>query len=142
MALKYLSPSPPLTPSPKLSFFSSKLRGTRRLSSVRHSLLEWRRPKHFVFSRKMAINACVKAEETSVQESGYKSEWGKVSAVLFDMDGVLCNSEDLSRRAAVDVFSELGVEVTPEDFVPFMGTGKLTKGEQWFSFFLRWLKFT
>lgn len=51
-------------------------------------------------------------------------DWGKVSAVLFDMDGVLCNSEDLSRRAAVDVFAEMGVEVTVDDFVPFMGTGK------------------
>ena len=49
--------------------------------------------------------------------------WGKVSAVLFDMDGVLCNSEDLSRRAAVDLFAEFGVPVTGEDFVPFMGTG-------------------
>ncbi|XP_010549436.1 PREDICTED: NHL repeat-containing protein 2 [Tarenaya hassleriana] len=49
---------------------------------------------------------------------------GKVSAVLFDMDGVLCNSEELSRRAAVDVFTEMGVEVTVEDFVPFMGTGE------------------
>ncbi|VYS49318.1 unnamed protein product [Arabidopsis thaliana] len=51
-------------------------------------------------------------------------DWGKVSAVLFDMDGVLCNSEDLSRRAAVDVFTEMGVEVTVDDFVPFMGTGE------------------
>ncbi|KFK22541.1 hypothetical protein AALP_AAs68488U000300 [Arabis alpina] len=51
-------------------------------------------------------------------------DWGKVSAVLFDMDGVLCNSEDLSRRAGVDVFTEMGVEVTVDDFVPFMGTGE------------------
>ncbi|GFS30721.1 haloacid dehalogenase-like hydrolase family protein [Actinidia rufa] len=40
------------------------------------------------------------------------------------MDGVLCNSEEPSRRAAVDVFAEMGVEVTVEDFVPFMGTGE------------------
>ncbi|XP_047963180.1 protein SUPPRESSOR OF QUENCHING 1, chloroplastic-like [Salvia hispanica] len=52
------------------------------------------------------------------------SEWGNVSAVLFDMDGVLCNSEDLSRLAAVDVFAEMGVQVTAQDFVPFMGTGE------------------
>lgn len=49
--------------------------------------------------------------------------WGKVSAVLFDMDGVLCNSEEPSRQAGVDVFAEMGVEVTVDDFVPFMGTG-------------------
>jgi len=50
--------------------------------------------------------------------------WGKVSAVLFDMDGVLCNSEEPSRQAGVDVFAEMGVEVTVDDFVPFMGTGE------------------
>ncbi|XP_058082799.1 protein SUPPRESSOR OF QUENCHING 1, chloroplastic isoform X2 [Magnolia sinica] len=49
--------------------------------------------------------------------------WGKVSAVLFDMDGVLCNSEVLARQAAVDVFTEMGIDVEAEDFVPFMGTG-------------------
>ena len=49
--------------------------------------------------------------------------WGKVSAVLFDMDGELCNSEEPSRQAGVDVFAEMGVEVTVDDFVPFMGTG-------------------
>ncbi|EPS73091.1 hypothetical protein M569_01658, partial [Genlisea aurea] len=51
-------------------------------------------------------------------------DWGKVSAVLFDMDGVLCNSEELSRMAAVDFFAEMGVQVTVQDFIPFMGTGE------------------
>ncbi|KAF0914937.1 hypothetical protein E2562_032848 [Oryza meyeriana var. granulata] len=50
--------------------------------------------------------------------------WGKVSAVLFDMDGVLCNSEELSRLAGVDVFAEMGIDVTVDDFVPYMGTGE------------------
>lgn len=58
-----------------------------------------------------------------VRDKNGGEEWGKVSAVLFDMDGVLCNSEDVSRMAAVDVFAEIGVSVTAEDFVPFMGTG-------------------
>ncbi|KAG2541267.1 hypothetical protein PVAP13_9NG582100 [Panicum virgatum] len=40
------------------------------------------------------------------------------------MDGVLCNSEEPSRQAGVDVFAEMGVEVTVDDFVPFMGTGE------------------
>ncbi|GFZ07236.1 haloacid dehalogenase-like hydrolase family protein [Actinidia rufa] len=52
--------------------------------------------------------ACVKLEDKKVPEMG--SEWGKVSVVLFDMDGVLCNSEEPSRRAAVDVFAEMGIE--------------------------------
>ncbi|KAI4374057.1 hypothetical protein MLD38_012100 [Melastoma candidum] len=62
-------------------------------------------------------------EERSTQEPA-TGEWGKVSAVLFDMDGVLCNSEEPSRLAAVELFAEMGVEVTAEDFVPFMGTGE------------------
>ncbi|KAH6762487.1 haloacid dehalogenase-like hydrolase family protein [Perilla frutescens var. hirtella] len=68
------------------------------------------------------VEACVRLEEKNPPETG--SEWGKVSAVLFDMDGVLCNSEELSRLAAVDVFADMGVEVTVDDFVPFMGTGE------------------
>lgn len=68
------------------------------------------------------VKACVTLEEKNVPEMG--REWGKVSAVLFDMDGVLCNSEELSRLAAVDVFAEMGVQVTVQDFVPFMGTGR------------------
>lgn len=64
-------------------------------------------------------------EERAGREDRKGSEWGKVSAVLFDMDGVLCNSEEPSRMAAVDVFAEMGVSVTVDDFVPFMGTGTL-----------------
>ncbi|URD80376.1 Redoxin [Musa troglodytarum] len=64
----------------------------------------------------------VEEEEVRVGEEG--AGWGKVSAVLFDMDGVLCNSEELSRLAGVDVFAEMGVPVTTDDFVPFTGTGE------------------
>ncbi|KAG8063634.1 hypothetical protein GUJ93_ZPchr0003g17480 [Zizania palustris] len=64
--------------------------------------------------------ASVSAPETDVAPGA----WGKVSAVLFDMDGVLCNSEEPSRLAGVDVFAEMGVEVTGDDFVPYMGTGE------------------
>lgn len=68
------------------------------------------------------MKACVvNVEQKNVAaESG---EWGKVSAVLFDMDGVLCNSEEPSRKAGVDLFAEMGIEVTVDDFVPFTGTG-------------------
>jgi beta-phosphoglucomutase-like phosphatase (HAD superfamily) len=44
------------------------------------------------------------------------------------MDGVLCNSEEPSRRAAVSVFAEMGVDVTVEDFIPFGGTGDSSTG--------------
>ena len=62
----------------------------------------------------------------AVEELGalaVRKDWGKVSAVLFNMDGELCNSEELSRQAYIDVFTELGVEVTVENFVPFMDWG-------------------
>ncbi|KAK8914202.1 hypothetical protein KSP39_PZI023840 [Platanthera zijinensis] len=63
-------------------------------------------------------------DESQDEARGDTMAWGKVSAVLFDMDGVLCNSEQPSRLAAVSVFAELGVSVTADDFVPFMGTGE------------------
>lgn len=45
--------------------------------------------------------------------------------VIFDIDGVLCDSEPLIAAAACRMFLEsYGVTVTPEDFVPFIGTGE------------------
>lgn len=80
---------------------------------------QWRQT--LAFSRQTR-SRCVKLEESDASEA--EQEWGKVSAVLFDMDGVLCDSEQLSRLAAVDVFAEMGVQVTTQDFIPFMGTGE------------------
>jgi len=48
----------------------------------------------------------------------------KIAAVIFDMDGVLTDSEPLINMAAVRMFSELGVNVHPDDFIPFIGTGE------------------
>jgi beta-phosphoglucomutase len=45
-------------------------------------------------------------------------------AVIFDMDGVLTDSEPLINQAAVAMFRELGLNVAPEDFLPFVGTGE------------------
>ncbi len=45
--------------------------------------------------------------------------------VIFDMDGVLCDSERFICEAAVRMFRELhGAEVSPEDFLPFVGAGE------------------
>ena len=45
--------------------------------------------------------------------------------VIFDMDGVLCDSEPLICEAACDMFRvRHGVTVQPADFVPFVGTGE------------------
>ncbi|MEI8138600.1 MAG: HAD-IA family hydrolase [bacterium] len=45
-------------------------------------------------------------------------------AVIFDMDGVLTDSEPLICAAAMEMFREKGVTVQPEDFHPFVGTGE------------------
>jgi beta-phosphoglucomutase len=44
--------------------------------------------------------------------------------VIFDMDGVLVNSEEFINKAACMMFEENGLKVRPEDFVPFIGTGE------------------
>lgn len=46
--------------------------------------------------------------------------WG----VIFDMDGVLVDSEAFLAQAACQMFAEHGLTVRPEDFVPFIGTGE------------------
>ncbi len=48
----------------------------------------------------------------------------RIEAVLFDMDGVLVDSEVYIRRAAVLMFQEKGYQVAPEDFLPFTGMGE------------------
>ena len=45
-------------------------------------------------------------------------------AVIFDMDGVLTDSEPLICAAATAMFREQGLAVQPGDFEPFVGTGE------------------
>ena len=45
-------------------------------------------------------------------------------AVIFDMDGVLTDSEPLINAAAIAMFAEKGLKVLPADFLPFVGTGE------------------
>jgi beta-phosphoglucomutase len=47
-----------------------------------------------------------------------------VAAVIFDMDGVLTDSEPLICAAATAMFQEFGLVVRAEDFMPFIGTGE------------------
>ena len=51
-------------------------------------------------------------------------EHPKIRAVIFDMDGVLVDSESLINAAAVTMFKENGLIVQPEDFLPFVGAGE------------------
>jgi HAD superfamily hydrolase (TIGR01509 family) len=48
----------------------------------------------------------------------------RIHAVIFDMDGVLVNSEPLINAAAIAMFKEKGLVVQPEDFLPFVGAGE------------------
>jgi HAD superfamily hydrolase (TIGR01509 family) len=52
------------------------------------------------------------------------SQNSKIRAVIFDMDGVLTDSEPLINAAAIAMFQEKGLHVLPEDFVPFVGAGE------------------
>lgn len=47
-----------------------------------------------------------------------------IKGVLFDMDGVLVDSEVFICRAAISMFSEIGLKVAADDFLPFVGTGE------------------
>ena len=47
-----------------------------------------------------------------------------IKAVLFDMDGVLVDSEQYISQAGVEMFKEKGYDVKPEDFTPFTGMGE------------------
>lgn len=44
--------------------------------------------------------------------------------VIFDMDGVLVDSEKFICKAACLMFEEIGLQVKPDDFLPFVGTGE------------------
>lgn len=44
--------------------------------------------------------------------------------MIFDMDGVLADSEPFICEAAIRMFAGHGVKVKPEDFIPWVGTGE------------------
>lgn len=47
-----------------------------------------------------------------------------LKAIIFDMDGVLVDSEPFILEAATRMFAERGLTVQPEDFKPFVGAGE------------------
>ncbi|RLD88682.1 MAG: HAD family phosphatase [Bacteroidetes bacterium] len=48
----------------------------------------------------------------------------RIEAVLFDMDGVLVDSEAHICKAGMAMFAEKGYQVSAEDFLPFTGMGE------------------
>lgn len=47
-----------------------------------------------------------------------------IKNIIFDMDGVLVDSENAIRTACIKMFQNLGVTAKQEDFVPFTGMGE------------------
>ncbi len=47
-----------------------------------------------------------------------------IKAIVFDMDGVLIDSEQVMSKAAILALKEFGVNAQPYDFIPFMGQGE------------------
>ena len=47
-----------------------------------------------------------------------------MKAVLFDMDGVLIDSEELMAKAGILALRDYGIDPVPEDFIPFVGCGE------------------
>lgn len=52
------------------------------------------------------------------------SAGNRLKAVLFDMDGVLLESEKFINKAGVEMFREKGYDVDPDDFLEFTGMGE------------------
>lgn len=47
----------------------------------------------------------------------------EISGIIFDMDGVLLDTEEAMLQSTIEGFADYGVQVRPEDFTPFFGTG-------------------
>ncbi|KJF43458.1 HAD family hydrolase [Draconibacterium sediminis] len=47
-----------------------------------------------------------------------------IAALIFDMDGVIFNSEDIIAKAGVEFFKKRNIVVDKKEFTPFIGTGE------------------
>jgi len=93
-------------------------------STLRNPLPD--RPR-LVFRVGFAGNHVTRSREVVVNNPDRSTsgrETRKIAGVIFDMDGVLVDSEPFIAEAAVRMFAEKGVAVRPEDFRPFIGMGE------------------
>lgn len=66
------------------------------------------------------INSVCKIYKLELQTNYYNM----IKGILFDMDGVLVDSEEFICQAAIHMFKERGQDVQPDDFLPFVGCGE------------------
>jgi beta-phosphoglucomutase len=59
-----------------------------------------------------------------LNQYSHMSEQPGIRGVIFDMDGVLTDSEPLINAAAIAMFKEMGVDAQPDEFLPFVGAGE------------------
>lgn len=69
---------------------------------------------------------CERVDElmAAVESLGVPRAGTQIRGVIFDMDGVLVESEPFIAEAAIRMFAEKGVAVRPEEFRPFVGMGE------------------
>ena len=52
-------------------------------------------------------------------------DFSKVKCVIFDMDGVIINSEEIHKKAYYETFKSIGVDVSEELYKSFTGSSTL-----------------
>jgi cytidine deaminase len=49
--------------------------------------------------------------------------WNDIDAIIFDMDGVITDTEPVINEAGILTLKQYGINAKPEDFIPFIGAG-------------------
>lgn len=55
----------------------------------------------------------------------------RIQNVLFDMDGVLLDSEEAIRTACIEALKEYGISAQHEDFFPFTAWERIVLSAEW-----------